>query len=117
MESVTPPRRFAFSPQVVNLRPDPSRLKALTDGDQQAWRRLYQGVRYNVPTAQLVLTGNTAPQALGLTENAILDRARAVPYPALPEAKRELLQFLDVLPQVAWFGKGFVYCRGLVMAR
>ena len=58
METVMPPRRIAFSPEVENLKPDPARLKALTGGDLQSWRPLYGHPRSGVPTATLWLLGN-----------------------------------------------------------
>ena len=89
MESVMPPRRVAFSPEVENLKPDSARVKALTGGDQQAWRPLYGNPRYGVPTASVWLLGNKPPTGLGLTDPAMLERVRAVPYPEVPRNKRD----------------------------
>ena len=85
METVMAPRRVAFSPEVENLRPDPTRLKALTGGDLQAWRPLYGHPRSGVPTASVWLLGNKPPQGLGLTDPAMLERVRAVPYRRYPK--------------------------------
>ena len=89
METVMAPRRVAFSPEVENLRPDPTRLKALTGGDQQAWRPLYGNPRYGVPTASVWLLGNKPPTGLGLTDPAMLERVRAIPYPEVPKNARD----------------------------
>ena len=88
MATVMPPRRLAVAAEVENLRPDRARLKALTGGDPQAWRPLYKGIRTDVPSASLLLYGNSAP-ALGLDDPALVERTRAVPYPAIPEGERD----------------------------
>ena len=89
METVMPPCRVAFSPEVENLKPDRARLKALTGGDLQSWRPLYGHPRSGVPTVTLWLLGNKPPQGLGLTDEAMLERVRAVPYPEVPEKERD----------------------------
>ena len=88
MATVMPPRRLAVAAEVENLRPDRARLKALTGGDPQAWRPLYKGIRTDVPSASLMLYGNSAP-ALGLDDPALAERTRAVPYPPIPESERD----------------------------
>lgn len=85
MEALMPPRRVVFSPEVENLKPDPARVKALTGGDLQTWRPLYGHPRHGIPTASLWLLGNQAPTGLGLTDPAMAERIRAVPYPEVPE--------------------------------
>ena len=89
MESVMPPRRLAFGPEVEKMNPDTARLKALTGADLQAWRLLYQNLSQSEPTATLVLTGNRTPERLGLDDPAVVERVRAIPYPALPKADRD----------------------------
>ena len=63
----------------------PARVKALTGGDLQTWRPLYGHPRHGIPTASLWLLGNQAPTGLGLTDPAMAERIRAVPYPEVPE--------------------------------
>ena len=89
MEAVMGPRRVVFSPEVENLQPDTARVKALTGGDLQSWRRLYGHPQAQVPTASLWLLGNKPPQGLGLTDPAMLERIRAVPYSPIPEQERD----------------------------
>ncbi|MCY4087481.1 MAG: hypothetical protein OXG37_11545 [Actinomycetia bacterium] len=83
------PRRLVFGPEVDNLKPDRARIKALTGGDLQSWRPLYGQPRFGVPTASLWLLGNKAPTGLGLTDPAMLERVRAVPYPEVPKDQRD----------------------------
>ena len=89
METVMAPRRVVFGPEVESLKPDRARLKALTGGDLQAWRPLYGHPREGGPTASLWLLGNKAPTGLGLTDPAMVERIRAVPYPEVPEDQRD----------------------------
>ena len=88
LESIMAPRRLAFSAEVENLKPDVARLKAVTGGDLQAWRRLYENLQYGVPTATVALMGNKPPEYLGLDDPALLERIRAVPYPAIEKSAR-----------------------------
>lgn len=89
MASIMPPRRLALGAEVEKMRPDVARLKAATGGDPLPRRELYQPLSEGVPTATLVLFGNQAPERLGLDDQAVVDRARAVPYPGLPEGERD----------------------------
>ena len=89
LASVMPPRRLAFGPEIEKERPDPAKLKAITGADLQGWRLLYDNFSDQTPTATLVLSGNKAPERLGLDDPAIVDRCKAVPYPPLAKADRD----------------------------
>ncbi len=89
MASVMRPRRLAFGAEVEKMRPDVARLKAVTGGDLLPRRNLYKNLGEGTPSATLVLFGNQPPERLGLDDQAVLERARAVPYPCIPEADRD----------------------------
>ena len=72
-----PPRRLAFGPEIEKERPDPAKPKAITGADLQGWRLLHDNFSDQTPTATLVLSGNKAPERLGLDDPAIVDRCKA----------------------------------------
>ena len=100
MQSVMPPVRIAFAPEMEDIRIDNARFKAVTGSDSQAWRPLYQSTRTQRPSASIFLVGNSMPTfGRGMVlDSAATSRLRIVRYGTIDEKKRKpyMMKAFDV---------------------
>ena len=95
-EGPTPERESLVTKRVVTAVEverwtfDSGRLKALAGGgDFISVQPKYQKERKAQVTAAIILAANELPR-FGLTDAAVADRLRVVPYPAVPESRKKL---------------------------
>lgn len=94
-EGPTPERESLVTKRVVTAVEverwtfDPGRLKALAGGgDFISVQPKYEKERKAQITAAIILAANELPR-FGLTDAAVADRLRVVPYPAVPESRKK----------------------------
>ena len=81
-----PPYRLALLSDVQVERLNTNRMKEWSGQGSAAWRELHEKLRTDPITATMMLACNqTSVPQVGLHDEAMRDRVRVLPYPALPE--------------------------------
>ena len=86
--SLIPPVRLALLPEANKAVYSTERLKAISGADTLSWRPLYQPPRKNRVTATVLMAANEIPK-LDAADEALMARMRPVPYPQVPDEKRD----------------------------
>lgn len=80
------PRRLAIMEEVESVRVSADVLKERTgDGAAISYRMLHQNPQERRATATPMLLGNSAPQRLGITDPAVGNRCKPLPFKPVPE--------------------------------
>lgn len=84
------PKRLAIMEEVERVRVSADVLKERSgDSDSIKPRMLYGNPVSVEPTATMLLFGNSVPQQLGLSDPAVLQRMRPLPYLPIPKEDRD----------------------------
>ena len=80
---------FVYTDEAESLKVNGTIMKALTGGGSISRRNLYGNIFNAKPKATMFLNCNEIPD-LGLHDNAMLDRFKAIPIKSIPAAERDV---------------------------